>query len=154
MTCDFFWAHRHLAKTSYFAVCLCALAIVPATCSIAIGAGETPDSPNVQKVVKSALTYLESHTDDHLGGKCLIGLAFLKAGKPDHPRVREAVDECVKQARTNLDESSLDMYSNGLAIIFLCEVSAQKHAREIEFYLGKLKARQKKEGGWGYKDNA
>ena len=29
----------------------------------------------------------------------------------------------------------LDVYSNGLAIIFLCELVPQKYAREIEWFL-------------------
>jgi hypothetical protein len=119
-----------------------------------VRAGVTPESPEVQKVVDSGLRFLEEHTDEHLGGKCLIGLAFLKAGRPDHPRVREAVADCAAKAKENLDDQQLDVYSNGLAIIFLCELSPQKYARDIEYYLGRLKARQKKHGGWGYRDNA
>ncbi len=142
------------ASTTQATVWLCAVVIVAAAFPIASRAGETPDTPNVKKLVNSALGFLEGHTDPHLGGKCLIGLAFLKAGKPDHPRVREAIEECAKQSRANLDDMALDTYSNGLAIIFLCEVSAQKHAHEIEYYLGRLKARQKKHGGWGYRDAA
>jgi HEAT repeats/Prenyltransferase and squalene oxidase repeat len=115
-------------------------------------AGETPDSPNVKKVVDSALKFLEGRSDERLGGKCLMALAFLKAGKLDHPKVREAIEECAKVEKANLDETALDNYSNGLAIIFLCEVSAAKHSRTIQYYLDRLKARQKKQGGWGYKE--
>ena len=43
-----------------------------------------------------------------------------------------------KIERANPDDSALDNYSNGLAIIFLCEVSAQKHSRDIEYYLGPI----------------
>ena len=35
----------------------------------------------------------------------------------------------------NPPDAVLDVYSNGLAIIFLCELSPQKYAREIEWYL-------------------
>jgi hypothetical protein len=154
MICDL-RAHYWLKTVTVSAVASCCAAVfVSLVATRAIGAGESPDSPNVKKVVNAALGYLEGHTDQHLGGKCLIGLAFLKAGKLDHPRIREAIDECAKAERANLDESGLDNYSNGLAIIFLCEVSAQKYARDIDYYLGRLKARQKKQGGWGYKDSA
>src|SRR4029079_18538809 len=113
-------------------------------------AGETPSSPNVRKVVDGALKFLETHGDDRLGGKCLIALAFLKAGKTDHPRIREAIEECAKIEKAKLDDGLLDNYSNGLAIIFLCEVSPQKYSRNIQYYLDRLKARQNKNGGWGY----
>lgn len=115
-------------------------------------AAVTPQSPEVQKLVASALKYLEAHTDQRLGGKCLIGLVFIKAGKPDHPRVAEALAECRAKIKANPPDSGLDVYSNGLAVIFLCELSSKNNAREIEWYLGRLKDRQKDHGGWGYHD--
>jgi hypothetical protein len=132
---------------------LCAAALAGAfLCAKPAAAGVTPESPEVIKVVNSALTFLESHGHDRLGGKCLIGLAFVKSGRPDQARVKEAIDACVKTTKDNPPDAELDMYSNGLAIIFLCEVSAEKYRHEIEWYLGRLKARQKSFGGWGYHD--
>src|SRR5688500_84547 len=61
----------------------------------------TPDSPEVQKLVDGAVGYLEKNTDERLGAKCLIGLVFVKLNRPDHPRVREALDECRKQMAAN-----------------------------------------------------
>ena len=87
----------------------------------------TPESPEVQKLVDAGLAYLETHTDNRLGGKCLIALAFLKAGQggpsanPRGPRGVSQEDES-QSAR----DAELDMYSNGLAIIFLCEAVAAK----------------------------
>lgn len=115
-------------------------------------AAVTPQSPEVQKVVASALKYLEEHTDERLGGRCLVALTFVKAGKPDHPRVAEAVKACRETMQANAADRELDVYSNGLAVIFLCELSAKTYAREIEWYLGRMKARQKDHGGWGYHD--
>ena len=112
----------------------------------------TPESPAVQKLVQSALGFLEKNTDDRLGGKCLVGLTFLKAGRRDHPRVQEAVEECRKQMAANPPDTLLDVYSNGLAVIFLCELAPDKYAREIAWYLDRLKARQKDHGGWGYQE--
>jgi hypothetical protein len=112
----------------------------------------TPDSPEVQKLVRAALVFLERTTDERLGGRCLVGLAFLKANRPDHPRVREALDECRRQMAANPPDSLLDVYSNGLAVIFLCELAPQKYSREIDWYLARLQARQKGHGGWGYHD--
>ena len=153
MICDLRPQFAYKARTALAVAWLCAFALLSGLWPAALRAGETPESANVKKVVNSALQFLEAHTDDRLGGKCLIGLAFLKAGNPDHLRVREAIEECAKAERANLDDNGLDNYSNGLAIIFLCEVSAQKYAKNIQYYLDRLKARQKKHGGWGYKDN-
>jgi hypothetical protein len=114
----------------------------------------TPESPEVKKVVESALAFLAQKSDPRLGGKCLIGLAFQKAGKTNHPKIREAIDECLKVAKANLDDANLDTYSNGLAVIFLCEVSPKTYAREIEYYMARLRARQKDHGGWGYSGNS
>ena len=134
-------------------------AVVLQVCAVTLLAGlatrdsaqaVTPESPQVRQLIASALSYLEEHVDERLGGRCLNGLVFLKADQPDHPRVREALEACRETMRANPPDAVLDVYSNGLAIIFLCELSPQAHAREIEWYLGRMKARQKPHGGWGY----
>jgi hypothetical protein len=130
-------------------LCLVAALFTSAVHSSAL-AGVTPDSPEVRKLVDTGLNYLAAHNDDRLGGKCLMGLAFFKAGRRDHPRVREAVDACIKTVKANTAIEDIDVYSNGLAIIFLCEVSPKQYAKEIEWYLKGLKTRQKEHGGWGY----
>jgi len=128
-----------------------ALACAATTPSVA-GAGVTPQSPEVQKLVSSALGYLEKNTDNRLGGQCLIALVFVKAGRPDHPRIAEAVKACRDTMKSNPPDPVLDVYSNGLAVIFLCELAPKQYGKEIEWYLGWLKARQKNHGGWGYHD--
>jgi len=134
-------------------------AVVLQVCAVTLLAGlatrdsaqaVTPESPQVRQLIASALSYLEEHVDERLGGRCLNGLVFLKADQRDHPRVREALEACRETMRANPPDAVLDVYSNGLAIIFLCELSPQAHAREIEWYLGRMKARQKPHGGWGY----
>lgn len=150
----YFRAYRPESGCVYVYSWLSVFALLASILPAVACAGETPDSANVKKLVNAALQYLDGHTDPHLGGKCLIGLAFLKAGKLDHPKVQEAIDECVKVERAKPDDNVLDNYSNGLAIIFLCEVSAQKYSRDIQYYLERLKTRQKKHGGWGYNGTA
>src|SRR5256885_1611890 len=59
-----------------------------------VRAGVTPESPEVKKLVDAALKYVETANEERLGGRCLIGLAFLKAGRGDDPNVQLAVDEC------------------------------------------------------------
>lgn len=118
----------------------------------------TPESPEVRELIDDGLQLLGSAGAPaydgnmrKLGGKCLVGLAFVKAGRPDHPRVAEAVEA----VRTFMSpESKVDIYSNGLAIVFLCELSASRHRKEITFYLDMLEKRQKKHGGWGYDGNS
>lgn len=116
-----------------------------------------PDSPEVKKLVASGLAFLEKPFDTgsdpnalRVGGKCAVGLAFVKAHKPDHPRVKEAVEAC-RAAMTS--EQKVDVYSNGLAIVFLCELGSKKYTREIQWYLDLLRKRQKAHGGWGYDGN-
>jgi hypothetical protein len=61
----------------------------------------------------------------------------------------------VVQAATTCSSPTLvpnsdDNYSVGLAIVFLCELDAQKHHDQIQNLLNKLLERQQKGGGWGY----
>jgi hypothetical protein len=109
----------------------------------------TPESPEVRAIIEKGLKFLETKSDDRLGGKCLIALAFLKNGaSEEHKRIVEAVAAC--EERTAEVMSQEDMYSNGLAIIFLSELDPVKHRDLIERFAGVLRARQKSHGGWGY----
>ncbi len=125
---------------------------------LCVAAGEaravTPQSPEVRKLVDESLAYLNNPITDgngiKLGGRCLVGLAYLKAGRRDHPHIAEAVKACRDMMTRETNYIDFDMYSNGLAIIFLCEASEKDYAREIQWYLNQLKLRQKEHGGWGY----
>jgi HEAT repeats/Squalene-hopene cyclase C-terminal domain/Prenyltransferase and squalene oxidase repeat len=116
------------------------------------------DSPEVRQLIEAGLAAIEkpgSHGDDfyaeRLGARCIVGLAFLKAGKPDHPRV----DEAVKAARAAMTSGEkIDVYSNGIVIVFFCELSPERYRREIQWYLDLLRKRQKEHGGWGYDGNS
>ncbi len=78
----------------------------------------TPSSPEVRDVLDKAFGYLKSATDARLGGKCLIGLAFVKDGADEtHPRVKEGVDACVAAARRDANQINADIYSTGLAVM-------------------------------------
>ena len=64
----------------------------------------TPESPEVRKLIDAGLAFIENRTrrsstlmDADLGGKCLVGLAFIKAGKPDHPRVQKRSKPCARR---------------------------------------------------------
>ncbi len=109
----------------------------------------TPESPEVRQLIESGLKYLESNTDNRLGGRCLIALAFLKDGaSPTHPRVVEALEACQK-ATTQPDYAN-HVYSQGLAIIFLAELNDPAHEDLLQHFVQLFSQRQKSNGSWGY----
>ena len=113
----------------------------------------TPDSPEVKAVLDKAFKYLETAGDGRLGGKCLVGLCFIKRGETEaYPQVQAAVDACRaavagKQPGQPIND---DVYSNGLAVVFLCELNPSKYQAEINILLKSLQAVQRPYGGWGY----
>ena len=141
-----------LAKSKQLLCALAAFVLCGAGVGYAQEVGDvTPNSPEVKAIVKKAMAYLDKQTDQQLGGKCLIGLTYLKTDQTDHPRVKEALAACVagaRQGQGNLPDNF--SYSNGLAIIFLCELNPRAHSNLIQHYLGIMKKRQKEHGGWGY----
>ncbi len=143
------YPHCGLAQR-FYAVLPSAALIVACLLCVESAKAVTPESPEVRALISKGLTYLEKAPEDRLGGKCLIALAFLKDGRKDNPRIAEALEACRKEMATNPPDNILDVYSNGLAIIFLCELGDQRYAREVQWYLDRLKARQKPHGGWGY----
>ncbi|WP_425613757.1 hypothetical protein NA78x_003597 [Anatilimnocola sp. NA78] len=111
----------------------------------------TPDSPEVKAVLEKAFKFLETADDPRLGGKCLIALAFLKNGADEsHPKIEAAVAACL--AATNKEAAAInnDLYSTGIAIIFLCSLNPSKYSVEILKLRDSLLVRQKPHGGWGY----
>ena len=116
------------------------------------------DSPEVRELVDAGLAVIEQPIDEQqdayavrLGGKCIVGLAFVKAGKPTHSRVDEAI-AAVRAAMTS--DGKIDVYSNGIVIVFLCELDPKRYQREIQWYLDLLHKRQMEHGGWGYDGNS
>jgi hypothetical protein len=109
----------------------------------------TPDSPEVLAMVDKGLAYLEKNTDDRLGGKCLVALAFHKRGLPaTHPRIVEAVEAC--RSMMELERNNQYIYGKALAIIFLAELDASTHGDVIRKYVEMLPSHQKEQGGYGY----
>jgi len=117
--------------------------------------GYTPESPEVQQAIARAVKFLESDAaseENRVGGRALVGLALLKHGvAPDHPRVGQAVER-IRGALRDMDptEVDIDIYSTGIAAIFLIELDPQEYASEIQCLLDSLAHRQKPHGGWGY----
>ncbi len=108
-----------------------------------------PESPEVRQLIDRGLASLNGHKEPRLGGLCLIALAFIKDGNsPDHPEVQRAIEAC---ENTNAEQArDADVYSNGLALIFLCEVDPAKHRDLIARFAGAMRNRQKTNGAWGY----
>ena len=117
-------------------------------------AAATPESKEVRAVIERGLQYLSTTTDPRLGGKCLIGLAFLKDGVTDeaHPKIKEAVDACLAATKPQASAINADIYSTGIAAIFLCTLNPSKYNPEIVKLRDSLEYRQKSCGGWGYPD--
>jgi hypothetical protein len=118
-------------------------------------AASTPDSPEVKRAVTRAVSFLESDAaaESRPGGKALIGLALLKSGAgAAHPQVVEAVG-AVQGVLGNCDPNKVsftEMYSPGLATIFLITLDPSKYSIEIQCLLDYLQLQQKPHGGWGY----
>lgn len=108
-----------------------------------------PDTPQVRQLIERGLAWLATQSDERLGGQCLIGLAYLKAGQPaSHRQVQAALRAC--QSAAIGDEGGVDNYSVGLGAIFLLELDARGQRSLIQRYLAEIVRRQKANGAWGY----
>jgi hypothetical protein len=116
------------------------------TCSTPL-LGYTKQSPEVVQLINSGLRLIEKTTDERLGGKCLLALVHLKNNTPGHARVSEALVAC---KALQGEAAGQDVYSNGLAVIFLCEPQSGANPALLNAYVQALMKRQKPHGGWGY----
>lgn len=131
---------------------------LPVVCILAVVAGWaapadafTPKSPEVRELLDKGFKYLDENGHNRLGGKALIAMAYLYDGAPkNHPRIVEALEACKLTTEFDAKQITVDIYSTGLAILFLCELDPSKYRVEIERLVESLVLRQKKCGGWGY----
>jgi hypothetical protein len=133
----------------------CGLLLFAALCSWPSTARAiSPDSPEVKSTIEKGLKYLDTAADGRLGAQALVGLCYIKHGEDEsNPQVQKAVDACKATTRGGGGlQGNPDIYSTGLAIVFLCELNPSKYQHEINALLKSLQARQKKNGGWGYPD--
>ncbi len=119
----------------------------------------TPEDEEVKAMINKGIAFLEigSKTSDgyynRLGGKCLAGMAAFKwTDNYNHPLVQAGVNACKEACKTDL--VTVDNYSVGLALIFLCDVDPALNKREVEALLYTLLKRQKPHGGWGYPEQS
>ncbi|MFV2067039.1 MAG: hypothetical protein ACC645_08665 [Pirellulales bacterium] len=117
----------------------------------------TPHSPEVVELIEKGLRYVATTQDARLGAKCLAGMAFLKTGHDtSHPVVSAAVEACRQAAMAGPRALREDIYSTGIATIFLCDLETQHgdYQAEINVFLDSLRQRQKGHGGWGYPERS
>lgn len=112
----------------------------------------TPDSPEVKDAIEKGIKFLETTNDGRLGGKALVGLTLVKAGRPpSHKQVDDAIKTIqASLAATKASGFNEDIYSTGVAIMFLVAVNPRQYRYEIEDLVKSLHRRQKAGGAWGY----
>lgn len=110
----------------------------------------TPESPEVRAMIDRALQYLSTNHQEHrAGGVCLKGLAAFKAtNDDDHPLCKAALAAC-KKGDDQQHRQEIENYSQGLCLIYLCEVAPTEKALAQKI-LTEILGRQKPHGGWGY----
>jgi hypothetical protein len=110
-----------------------------------------PDSPLVKAAIEKGLAYLDVNTHTRMGGKALMGLTMVKAGRDREDPVIKAGVEAVKRACANGPDNQNDgIYDTGIAIMFLVALDPSEFNAEIDCMVKSLHRRQKKEGAWGY----
>ena len=68
----------------------------------------TPESPEVKRLIRRAVLFLQKQPDDNPGEAALTAYSLMKAGEPvQHPKVRYAVDECLEICSTPEKVSAL-----------------------------------------------
>ncbi len=113
----------------------------------------SPESPEVQDMLKKATAYLEKEgTFPAVGGQCLVGLALVKAGcDVSHPRVQEAVKQAFQLAETAGKVGITNhIYNEAIACFFLSEVAPEEHRAAIGTLLQVLLKHQRSNGCWSY----
>ena len=132
------------------------LALVTTATNRVLASEYTSSSPDVAKMVESALAYLDTEsvyrTEERLGGLCLVGMAFYKAGHPvSHPRIVAAIEACQSKCRQSQQSpADNDIYNIAIAAVFLADLDVKLYRREIDRLMSWLTEAQKPHGGWGY----
>ncbi len=134
-----------------------AVAVAWAIAGVQEAAGQLgPDSPQVRQAIEQGIKFIEGGgaADSRLGAQALVGLAMLKHGSNrDHPQIRRAADAVRKSLEGRKPgemRANNEIYSLGLAAIFLLELDPGTYRREIEQLLEIFRQAQKPHGGWGY----
>jgi hypothetical protein len=114
------------------------------------GRATAAQNADVTAMVDRALGWLEKQEDSRLGGQCLIGLSFFKAGRPaTHSKIVEAQKAC-ESSINSISQEAVDNYSLGLALVFLLETDPVKNRSLAGRYVAEILKRQQSWGAWGY----
>jgi hypothetical protein len=138
-----------------------ALALSFAMMFAAAAAGDeavlTKDSIEVKAAVDRGIEFLAAHgaDDARIGALALSGLAIWTCRDgAEHPMIDRCAELIQKELGNRdpdkLDRAKFDVYSAGLATVFLVERDKNKHRANIECLLRYLRMIQKPHGGWGY----
>ena len=133
--------------TALIAVALALNGSTPLAAQLPLG------NARMQRAIDTGLAFLEKSKDGRVGAKALVGLCFLKSGRPnmlEHPKVREAIEAVRKAVRGDVEKIRLDIYSAGISLMFLAELGQSRYQLEIEKLVQYLHAKQKDAGAWGY----
>lgn len=151
--------HCHSFATVVVVGILCVLIPVAPVCG---QKQYTPDHPEVEAMVRKAVSWLNSGGGKEVGYKILGALAIVEAGKrydqkipTNNGVVRAAISAILKELGNpktgrGLLESE-EMYEPTLALILLAEVDDVKYRPQIKKLIGMLKDRQDKNGGYTYR---
>lgn len=140
--------------TGHWFVPLLGLAVFSAPCQIK-AEGLSPESPEVRATIDKGIKFIETSGDGRLGGKALVGLTLAKYGAShDHKQIKDAIETIRAAVKPGPAKFQEDIYSTGLAIMFLVAIDPQAYRYEIADLVKSLHLRQKEEGAWGYPTGA
>ncbi len=114
----------------------------------------TPDSPEVQQMIKQGVDFLlKPNVIMHGAGEdALIGLALFKAGfDASHPRVQQSLASAQALARNSTTNGlGSDCYSAAVCCILMCDVDPNKYHDDINLIISGFLQRQRPNGCWSY----
>jgi hypothetical protein len=113
----------------------------------------TPESPEVQEMLKRAVGYLTSQPSTHgPGGDALIALALYKAGvEPSNAKIRGGIEAAKAWAQSSAkDMGGSQTYTPALCFMLLAEVDPDGSQEQLNLLLQSILARQRPSGSWSY----
>lgn len=116
----------------------------------------TPESPEVQALVKRGMAFIEKNHGNHahdkeLGGYAICAMAaYSYTGNENHPLVKAALKEISDCLQKGFPEGNHANYSLGLALILLGTLDAGLYPTEVQAILEEIYKRQLSNGPWTY----
>lgn len=111
----------------------------------------TPESAEVKAAIAKGIAFLETQPGGSMGVQSLVGLTLAKSGaKHDHPQIKAAIAAVQASVAGGPEKVADDIYSTGVAIMFLVAVDPKQYRYDIEKLVQSLHFRQKTDGAWGY----